>query len=156
MTGQKQIDQKITVSLREITQDTVRQILKLDVSEAQKKYVASNAVSIAQAYFEPNAWFRAIYADATPVGFLMLALNRAKGICYLWRFMIDERYQGLGYGRRALHLAIDYAREATDAEIITGSYSPGEHSAASFYHKFGFWETGEIDEGEVVIKYKLR
>ena len=58
-----------TVSLREVTADTVRMICRLDVSEEQKHFVAPNAVSIAQAYFEPKAWFRAIYADETPVGF---------------------------------------------------------------------------------------
>jgi diamine N-acetyltransferase len=60
------------VSLREVTAGTVRAICRLDVSEEQKHFVAPNAVSIAQAYFEPKAWFRAIYADDTPVGFLML------------------------------------------------------------------------------------
>ncbi len=51
----------------------MREICRLAVSPAQAEFVAPNAVSIAQAYFEREiAWFRGIYADETPVGFLML------------------------------------------------------------------------------------
>ena len=60
------------VSLREITADTVRTICALRVTPAQERLVAPNAVSIAQAHFEPAAWFRAIYAGDEPVGFAML------------------------------------------------------------------------------------
>ena len=42
------------VSLREVNADTVRAICRLDVSEEQKHFVAPNADSIAQAYFEPK------------------------------------------------------------------------------------------------------
>ena len=59
-----------TITLREITQETVRSILDLDVTEEQKKFVASNARSIAEAHFAESVWFRAIYADEKPVGFL--------------------------------------------------------------------------------------
>ena len=48
------------VTLREITGDTVRTICALRVAPAQERLVAPNAVSIAQAHFEPGAWFRAI------------------------------------------------------------------------------------------------
>jgi hypothetical protein len=61
-----------TVTLREITRETIRTICNLQVAPHQKNFVAPNAVSIAQAYFEPEiVWFRAIYADKTGVGFLM-------------------------------------------------------------------------------------
>ncbi|MEZ4516674.1 MAG: hypothetical protein R3C44_07485 [Chloroflexota bacterium] len=84
------------VTLREVTADTVREIINLRVRPEQEKFVAGNAVSIAQAYFEPKAWFRAIYADEIPVGFTMLSLDADKPEYYLWRFMIDSRYQHLG------------------------------------------------------------
>jgi hypothetical protein len=49
-------DSKIT--LREITDDTVRPICRLSVHSDQKSFVADNATSIAQAHFAPHAWFR--------------------------------------------------------------------------------------------------
>jgi diamine N-acetyltransferase len=60
------------VSLREITKDAVRIICDLKVADRQQKFVAPNAVSIAQAYFSESAWFCAIYAGESAVGFLML------------------------------------------------------------------------------------
>ena len=49
-----------TVTLREVTRENLHQVLQLKVKPEQEQFVANNAVSIAQAYFEPKAWFRAI------------------------------------------------------------------------------------------------
>ena len=54
-----------TITLREITADTVREICNL--ATTQRQFVAPNAISIAQAHFSEYAWFRAIYADDNPV-----------------------------------------------------------------------------------------
>ena len=72
------INKNSIVTLREVTRENFREILKLEVASSQKKFVAPNAYSIAQAYFEREiAWFRAIYADETLVGFLMHSNNPA-------------------------------------------------------------------------------
>lgn len=62
------------VTLRDITEETVIPICKLSdtLSAVQKTMVAPNAISIAQAHYNPHVWCRAIYADETPAGFLML------------------------------------------------------------------------------------
>ena len=96
------------VTLREVTAATVRTICRLDVSPTQQGLVAPNAVSMAEAYFEPAAWFRGIYAGDDPVGFAMLydptrtPAPEDLATCYLWRFMIDARHQRRGYGAAAL------------------------------------------------------
>lgn len=51
-----------TVTLREVTRETVSSNLNLRVTKEQEPFVASNVVSIAEAYFSADAWFRAIYA----------------------------------------------------------------------------------------------
>jgi hypothetical protein len=48
------------VSLREVSAQTVRYMCDLSVAPGQERFVAPNAVSIAEAYFCENAWFRAI------------------------------------------------------------------------------------------------
>ncbi len=65
------------VSLREITAATVREICELEVGPDQQGLVAPNAVSIAQAYFEPAAWFRAVYAGGSPDGETVMELPLA-------------------------------------------------------------------------------
>ncbi len=144
-----------TVSLREITQDTLTPILKLSVKESQTKFVASNAVSIAQAHFEEHAWFRAIYAGDEPVGFVMLYIDSKEAAYHLWRFMIDQRFQGNGYGQKALELVIDFVRGLPNANELSLSCVPAEGGPEPFYRKFGFVETGEWDDDEKVMSLKL-
>lgn len=144
-----------TVSLREITEETVNSILNLRVTKAQEQFVASNAVSIAQAHFSSAAWFRAIYADETPVGFLMLADQPDKGEYFLWRFMVDVQHQGKGYGRRALELLIEHVKTRPNAKELFLSHVPGPGSPEDFYRKLNFEHTGEQVDEELVMKLTL-
>ncbi|HYD78197.1 MAG TPA: GNAT family N-acetyltransferase [Paucimonas sp.] len=150
-----------TVSLREITADTLRSILDLSVSAEQTMYVASNAVSIAQAYFYREAWFRAIHADEVPVGFVMLKDdslvpdNSNPGPIEMWRFMIDHRYQGMGFGRAAIALIARHVRERTGQSALDTSYMPGPHSPEAFYLRCGFLHTGRMDGDEIVLSLSI-
>jgi len=145
------------VSLREVTGETVGTICRLSdtLPEPQTKMVAPNAVSIAQAHFEPHAWFRAIYADETPVGFVMLWDEPEKGDYYLWRFMIAGPHQRKGFGRRAIEQLIEYVKSRPNATELKASYVPIEGGPKDFYHSLGFEETGEVDHGERVIRLPL-
>ena len=143
------------VSLREITQETVRAICRLQVGPGQDRFVAPNAVSVAQAHFEPRAWFRAIYAGEEPVGFMMLYEDREKPEYFLWRLMIAAEHQGKGYGRRALELLVERVRGLPGAAELGTSYDPAEGGPAGFYKGFGFVETGEVLDGEVVCRLPL-
>jgi diamine N-acetyltransferase len=145
-----------TITLREITKETLDDILDLRVSDRQKQFVASNAKSIAQAHFAQDvAWFRAIYADEVPVGFLMLEDDSANATYFLWRFMIDERYQKRGFGKRALELLIRHVKTRPGATVLLTSCVPGEGGAGKFYEKVGFKYTGVIDEGELMMRLEL-
>jgi diamine N-acetyltransferase len=144
------------VTLREVTKENLRDILMLRVAPEQERFVASNAVSIAQAHFDPEiAWFRAIYADDTPVGFLMLHDEPTVPTYFLWRFMIDHRFQGRGYGRLALELLIDHVRSRPGATFLSLSHVPGEGDPSPFDQRMGFTHTGELDEGELIMRRDL-
>jgi diamine N-acetyltransferase len=145
------------VSLRAVTRENLRDVLMLSVAPEQARFVASNAVSIAQAHFHPDvAWFRGIYADDTAVGFLMLHDDPDKPEYHLWRFMIDHRYQKLGYGRSALELLLDHVRGRPGAVALTLSYVPGDGGPGVFYERMGFAHTGETDEdGELLMRIDL-
>jgi diamine N-acetyltransferase len=145
----------VAVTLREITEETLWPVLKLEVAEEQRGFVASNAVSIAQAHFSEHAWFRAIYADDTPVGFVMLYLNQDKPLYGVWRFMVDEDHQRKGYGSKAMRQVIEYVKSLPKAEELLVSYAPGEGDPSPFYKKCGFVETGEWEGGEKVMKLVL-
>ncbi|MBA3532748.1 MAG: GNAT family N-acetyltransferase, partial [Ardenticatenales bacterium] len=128
----------IMVSLQEITAETVRAICNLNVAEHQRHFVAPNAISIAQAYFEPKAWFRAVYSDDTPVGFAMLYEDPEEAEYHLWRFMIDAAHQGKGYGVEALRQIIAHVKEKPGATRLTLDYVPGPGTPQPFYERLGF------------------
>ncbi|MHC5209879.1 MAG: GNAT family N-acetyltransferase [Planctomycetota bacterium] len=143
------------MTLREITAETFGAVCKLAVNDAQKKFVAPNAYSIAQAHFSEHAWFRAVYADDTPVGFVMLSDKPEEPEYYLWRFMIDARYQRMGYGRRAIGLLVEHVRTRPGASELLTSVVPGEGGPQPFYEGLGFAPTGEFDEGEAMLRLPL-
>ena len=149
------VTRESAVTLREITPETVNAILALSVADSQKRLVASNERSIAQAHFEESAWFRAVYADEEPVGFLMLhdetlrAEPREEGYLVLWRMMIDERFQGMGFGEQAMHLVIDHARTRPGVTRLQTSWRQEEGNAGDFYRKLGFAPTEADEDGEM-------
>lgn len=143
------------IRLVELNKENYKDILKLKVSPDQEKFVATNAISLAQAHFEDNAWYRGIYADEKAVGFAMLEINTRKPEYYLWRYMIDANEQAKGYGREALKLIIEHVKTLPGAKEFLLSYVPGEGTPAAFYSKLGFEETGEIEDGEIIMRLKL-
>ena len=149
------------VSLREITAETVIAITKLAVDDSQKGFVAPNAVSLAQALFAPEAWYRAIYLDDAPVGFVMLYDESrrdpppAHPEVGVWRFMIDARHQGQGIGAVALGQVIEHARSSGRFAKLELSYVPGPGCPEPFYLGVGFRHTGRVDGSEVVLEIPL-
>jgi diamine N-acetyltransferase len=149
------------VSLRAITADTVRRIIALAVAADQQRFVAPNAVSLAQALFHEEAWYRAIYAGDSPAGFVMLydeSLRVAPPSAPevgLWRFMVDHGFQGRGIGAAALDQVIAHVRGKRVFSTLTTSYVPGPGCPEQFYLKAGFRHTGKLDEGEVVLELPL-
>jgi diamine N-acetyltransferase len=144
------------VELREVTRENLHPILLLQVAREQQELVASNAVSIAEAHFAPNAWFRAIYAGDVPVGFVMVADFAEERCAWLWRLMVDARYQKCGYGSEALRMVIERAKAMPAIRTMYLSYAPKDGNAAPFYRRLGFRETGAVDEGEIVMALELR
>src|SRR3954466_7190467 len=98
------------LSLREITGDIRSAVEALDVTEEQSCYVASVTDSLAEAAELPDAkpWYRAICVEDEPVGFVMISDGitvenpEYLGPYYLWRLLVDHRFQGRGYGTGAL------------------------------------------------------
>lgn len=141
-----------------ITANTMNQICDLSntLPPAQRKMVADNVRSIAEAHLSPGAWMRAIYANDTPIGFIMThtGLDCEDGIdcpgVFLWRFMIAGSYQGKGYGKRALERVIQHLK-ALGIPLLYTSCGQGEGSPEGFYRKLGFIPTGDFCDHEIEL-----
>ncbi len=153
------------VRLVEMNMKNLGKVCRLSntLSPEQQKCVASNVYSVAQAHFAPdNAWFRAIYLDEEPIGFVMVDMKPEeeelpggeRPSVMLWRFMIGGNYQGKGYGKKALDLITDKFRQEGNKTFFT-SCVMGEVSPYQFYLNYGFEDTGEKDDDEEILRLVL-
>jgi diamine N-acetyltransferase len=149
------------ISLREITDENRDAVCALRVAPGQERFVSPVVESLEEAAATPQAapWYRAVYSAEEPVGFLMLSWDAtpAPGILgpyFLWRLLIDEHHQRRGFDREALVQIVDLTRADGARELLT-SYHPGHGEPWPFYQRFGFEPTGEIDEGEIVLRLDL-
>ena len=137
--------------------------MALRVAPSQKRFVGTVAEALIDAEEIPEGrpWYRAIYAGDQPVGFVMLSWNvtpdppRVIGPWFLWKLLIDERYQRRGYGGETVRLVADIVRADGAAELLT-SCIPGDGGPEAFYRRIGFSPTGELDEnGEIILALDL-
>jgi diamine N-acetyltransferase len=135
----------------------------LRVSAAQENYIDGVADSLAEAAASPEAgpWYRAVYVDDTPVGFVMLGIvdpptdERYPFRYFLWRLLIDERFQRRGYGAQALDAVVAELRTRPRANVLFTSAVAGDASPISFYERYGFVRTGELFDDEIVLRLDI-
>lgn len=153
----------MTVVLREITDENRDDLVALRVEPSQERFVGTvaDALTDADEIPEGKGWYRAIYADREPVGFVMLSWDvvprppRIIGPWFLWKLLIDERHQHRGYGREAVELVAQVVRENGGTELLTSAVQAVDGPEA-FYRRLGFTPTGDFDEnGEIILALKL-
>ena len=147
--------------LIELTQ-RAREFLLLDVYETQRNLVASVAQSFADALFPPEdvhgpplVWIRGVLRNDQAAGFVMCAdQTELQEDPWLWRLLVDKSHQGFGVGTFALTSVIERYRDLGMQRVLT-AWHLGEGNAGDFYKRFGFIETGEKIDEEVVAELKL-
>lgn len=152
------------MELRPVTRENWEALVDLKVREDQKHFVASNLYSIAQSQFGEEYeghWELfpfGIYDGETPVGFLMYGLNllHPKQQAFIIRLMVDEKYQGRGFGRFGMEKMIEIIRADERVGQVGISYEPENEGARRLYATLGFVETGEMVEDEVLAVLNLR
>jgi GNAT superfamily N-acetyltransferase len=149
------------VTLRPIDDDNREQVLALAVAPHQDRFVSGVADSLQEAADEPGGRARpfALCDGDLPVGFVMLSHDVADETVYypnyLWKLLVDERYQGRGYGRAALDLVTSWFRERGVSSMLT-SAGQGEGSPIGFYERYGFVRTGDVVfDDEVKLRLEL-
>ena len=150
---------EIKIELISLSDNNLKQCFKLKVTGNQKQYIASNEDSwkAAKENEKVDRPF-ALYCDGKMVGFTMFAFDEdyedPDNRYWLWRFMIDEKQQGKGCGTAALRVIIQYFKEH-GANNIRLSTKETNIKALSLYHKAGFYDTGEMNDAEIVLQLDL-
>jgi diamine N-acetyltransferase len=146
----------MTVTLRKITKENWEECVGLQVSEKQRGFVASNLYSIAQVQFLSNFEALAIYDDEKMVGFTLFGLDEDDNNYWIYRMMVDEQYQGNGYGTAALNEIINILSKKSDCLIIMLGYHPENYGAERLYFSAGFEPAGIAPWGEKLACYKVK
>jgi diamine N-acetyltransferase len=140
------------ITLREITRDNYLECLRLKVAPEQEGFVASNAISLAQSKYHPETVPLAIYHDETMVGFIMYCIDSDDDSYWIWRLMVDARYQSKGYGTQAMKQVIERITADKSRNKVFISFEPENSNAERLYAGLGFVHTGEIMRGEAVMR----
>ena len=141
------------VHLEPVTKENLDAVLALKLLEQQKHFVSSTAESLAQAYvYTDTAFPFAVYNDQAIVGFIMMGYYEEKNYYTLWKLMIDQQYQGRGYGKAALELGIAFLKERYQVKEIFTGVIPENRTAKSLYQSVGFEDTGLFENGMLEMR----
>lgn len=138
------------ITLREIDRHNFDQVIELSVTEEQRKFVASNMYSLAQAKAYPECIPLALYHEEDLVGFVMYCMDEDDKEYWIYRLMIDKKYQRLGYGRQALECVLTRLKADKQHNKVYISFEPENVAAKTLYETLGFIPDGRMIGGEVV------
>lgn len=142
------------VRFKGITEDNFDEIVRMKRPEGET-FVASNVYSLAQAWLYRDAgdvYPFAIYDEDTPVGFMMLDEDQEERCLVVWRILISEANLNQGYGTEALRQIIRLAKESGKYDFMILDCDPENKRAWHVYEKVGFRDTGEMENGESILR----
>jgi diamine N-acetyltransferase len=145
----------VPIEFEPITQENYREVLALAVPAAQRRFVASNEKSLADAYVWPAARPRLVRHEGEAIGFIMTFPFEQDGraALNLVRIMIDRRFQRRGLGRAAMERLLDESR-TEGFSLMTLSVLPDNRAAISLYQELGFRNVG-VEGGELRFERDL-
>jgi len=144
------------ISLREVTAENWYDCCQLSITEEQEVFVEPNSVSIAQSKYEPTLQLRAIYLGQDLVGFAMYNTETEElGGHWIYRLMIDKRYQRRGIAKRAMRLIIDEIATSLNCRRLVVGYKPDNTAAGALYSSLGFEDRGDRFGKEMAVVLEL-
>jgi len=141
-----------TLTLKAVTKENWRAVCGLQVMDEQKLFVADPAYYLNLCHYGGLWQPLAVHLGETVIGFLMWAIDDADGSCWLGGILIDKHYQGKGFGRQAVQLALEHLARETRSSEFALSYLPSNTSARDLYLSLGFRETDEKEDEEIVAR----
>lgn len=142
------------INLRKITEENFIYAFNLKLGAGQDKYVSHPIRSLAQAYVYRNQCQPfGIYEDDVIVGYVMVIYDYDISEYDIWHMMIDEKYQGRGYGKAALEEILSYisTKPFGDSCRVTLTCNEENKVALTLYKNLGFEETGVVYDDEIEL-----
>lgn len=143
------------LDVRDLTLDTFRTCIDLKVAPGQERFVASNLYSVAESAVRPDTWPLVVYSGDEMVGFVMVSREPETGRFWIMRLMIAATHQGRGLGRATLDATVALIIERHHCQEIYLGVDEDNRVAMHLYKDYGFQPTGEIEDGEVVLRLSI-
>ncbi|WP_018590704.1 GNAT family N-acetyltransferase [Terrisporobacter glycolicus] len=128
----------MNINFREIDKSNYNTCINLKVADHQKDYVASNAISLVQAFYEEELYPIGIYNNEEMVGFILYDYDKELEGWSFSRFMIDINHQNKGYGSKALEKFLEFFHNKYEEENLYTSVEIDNDVAMKLYEKYGF------------------
>ena len=140
------------ILFKEITKENFWDCIELAVSKDQTDFVTSNAISIGQSKVQPECIPLAVYDNEIMVGFIMYCIDEDDGEYWIYRIMIDEKYQSKGYGKKALEKLLEIIKQdKSHNKIFLGVHKDSIY-AVKMYESFGFIFNGQVFGSEHIMR----
>ncbi|HFI0070406.1 TPA: GNAT family N-acetyltransferase [Streptococcus suis] len=133
------------IRLELVNKDNFDQVLDLEVAPKDQRRVASVEYSLAQAWLyrdSEDLFPYAVKSGQLTVGFLLLSFQPMENSYYIWRLLIDQKYQNQSFGKEVIRQVLQRARDDQQCHKVTVNYVIGNHKMRYILEKFGFQPVG--------------
>ncbi|WP_448548472.1 GNAT family N-acetyltransferase [Thalassotalea fusca] len=139
------------VTIHDITKDNWVDMIDLDITKEQEKYVALPSEAIAASKFYDYYVNRGVYLGDRPIGFVQYYPNFEDGKpneIFIDQLIIDVSLQGKGFGSEAIKLVLEEIKQLPSINAVSICYVNGHDVMKRFFERFGFQvvEQDEFDE----------
>ncbi|HEL1644107.1 TPA: GNAT family N-acetyltransferase [Streptococcus suis] len=128
------------IRLELVNKDNFEAVLQVQLAPEDQRRVASVEYSLAQAWLyreDGHLLPYAVKSGQKVVGFVLLSIQEDKSY-YVWRLLIDKKYQNRGHGKEVIRQILVLAKEDTLCQKVTMNYVIGNHKMRYILEKLGF------------------
>ncbi|MBF0753063.1 GNAT family N-acetyltransferase [Jeotgalicoccus nanhaiensis] len=144
------------IRIKEIDASNINEMRRISVKEHQKSFIETVDECLEEAAIYKQWCPVAIYDYDKIVGFAMYGAFGKNPDTWIDRIIIDEKYQGKGFGKLAMKELIKIITEKYNVNIVYLSFVENNDVARKLYENLGFNFTDEYDpEGELIYKFNL-
>ncbi|HFI0047013.1 TPA: GNAT family N-acetyltransferase [Streptococcus suis] len=146
------------IRLELVNKDNFDQVLDLEVAPKDQRRVASVEYSLAQAWLyrdSEDLFPYAVKSGQLTVGFLLLSYQPMENSYYIWRLLIDQKYQNQSFGKEVIRQELQRARDDQQCHKVTVNYVIGNHKMRYILEKFGFQPVG-LDGQEMKMELIIK
>ncbi len=142
------------MQLADVTEDNWRDVAAVTPTASQQEFVTATTYYMCLANYGDDWNSLAVVEGDTVVGHVMWAVDHDEGSVWMGGLVIDAEHQSRGIGRAAVEAFLNRFATGLSPHVAL-SYSPDNDRARRLYMRLGFRETGEIEDDEIVARYRL-